>query len=157
MKTISLLLAILLAHNISAQSVYITPSIGAYLNADIHQPLDLIGYEIEAGYCFDNEMCVGASYGTLDLANKAPFVQIRTGYTFIEKKRFSLSIGAGIGYVFNYNQLIGEGDLVANIHLKPNWDFTVAFANQGIFKTGYLPAINVGFVKYFDVDKKKKK
>lgn len=156
MKKIYLIIALFLSLTIKSQSIYIAPSIGLYLNSDIKKPVDLIGYGVELGYCFDNEFCVGASYGTLDVVNKSPFVQVRTGYTFLYGKRFSLSAGIGLGYVFKVNQFIGEADIVANIHLHQNLDFTIAFANQGVYSIGYLPAVNIGIVKYFDVKNKKR-
>ncbi len=158
MKKIALLIITIIAcWSVNGQSVYLSPSIGVYLNSDIKQPIPLIGYGLELGYCFENDVCAGVSYGTLDLVNNAPFVQARTGYTLLDRKRFSLSIGAGLGYVFRVNQLIGEGDVVANIHMPKDVDFTVSFANQVVYKVGYLPAINIGITKYFSVKKKNKK
>ncbi len=146
-KHLITLIAFIISSSGIAQQAYIAPSAGAYLNTDIKTPLEMIGYGLEAGYCFENNFSVGGSVGSLNLSHTAPFVQARTGYTFLERKHFSLSIGAGLGYVFRVNQLIGEGDLNANIHIKPNWDFTFTFANQGVYGIGYLPAINLGFVK----------
>lgn len=139
----------------SAQSIYINPSVGAYINSDIKKPYNLIGYGIEVGYCFPNTICAGINYGTLDLTNKLPFMQARTAYTVFDRKGFGFSIQGGLGYVFNLNQLIGEGDICANIHLKSNFDFNITFANQGIFKIGYQPAINIGFTKNFYIKRKK--
>lgn len=158
MKKIIFLFVITLSVKISAaQSIYVSPSIGIYLNSDVIRPLDLIGYEMEIGYCFANEISAGVSYGTLDLANKSPFVQARTGYTLIERKTFSLSIGVGVGYTFRINQIIGEGDLVANIHMPKNTDVTLSFSNQVVYKAGYFPAINIGFTRCFTFRSKNKK
>ena len=156
-KVFTIVVAVIISQFASSQSVYVAPSIGTFLNADIHKPLDMMGYSVEAGYCFGNEVCLGMNYGTLDLKNKVPFIQVRTGYTFLDRKKFSLSLGAGLGYAFRVNQLIGEGDLNVNIHLPKDVDFVLNFANQVVYGIGYLPSINVGVVKYISVKKKVKK
>lgn len=141
---------------LSAQDhgIYVSGGIGPYLNYDFKHA-DAWGYSAEIGYCYDNTVNAGISYGTLDLPNTAPYLQARTGYVFLDKPRFSMTASTGLGYVFNLKQLIGEGDLTANVHIKKGWDFTVTFANQGVYSLGYLPSINLGFCKYFQIKPKK--
>lgn len=147
-------------------AIYISPSVGPYFGGG--NPAStafagekwraMFGYAIEVGYS-NGQVNAGVSYGTLDLDNRAPFVQARTGYTFLEREKFSLTLAGGGGYVFRQKQIIGELDLCANVHLKPGWDLTVAFANQGVVtpvgtSIGYLPALNIGFCKTFELKKK---
>lgn len=170
-KTVFTFLIGLMTFCVSAQhSIYFNPSFGPYLGGGNPASTAFIGedwkavfgYAFEVGYCYDGQVNAGISYGTLDLLNRAPFLQARTGYTFLERSRFSLTLGGGLGYVFRQNQLIGELDLCSNVHLKPGWDLTIAFANQGVFtpkgtSIGYLPAVNIGFCKNININIKKKK
>lgn len=142
---------------LKSQAVYISPSIGVFLNQPINQPKTLIGYEIEVGYCFANEVNAGISQGSLDMINKTPFIEARTGYTFLERKTFSFSACGGVGYVFKVKQLIGEADLSANIHLPKDFDFAVTAGLQAVYTIGFLPSVNVGFTKSFSIPTSKKK
>lgn len=156
MKKIITTLLLFVTLGVTAQdhSLYTSFSIGPYINSDFKTP-QAWGYAAEVGYCYQSTVCAGISYGTLDLPNAYPYIQLRTGYTVLERKAFSLAIAGGLGYVFNAGQVIGEGDLTANVHLPNSWDFTVTFANQGVYTMGYMPAINLGFCKYFTLKPKK--
>jgi hypothetical protein len=168
-KAIYAIILVLAASCASAQSsIYINPSIGPYFGTGNpastafagEKWLSMVGYSLEVGYCYKGQVNAGISYGTLDLPNRAPFLQARTGYTFLERPAFSLTIAGGAGYVFRRQQIIGEVDLGANIHLKNDFDLTLYFGNQGVAtptgtSIGYLPSLNIGFSKSFEIKKKR--
>lgn len=167
-KVYVLLTAVIFALTSAAQthSLYVSPSIGPYVNTSVKDPLSMIGYAIEGGYSYKGMVNAGVSFGSLNLATHeaqgahyqyAPFIQARTGFTFLERPAFSLTAAAGLGYCFgSYKDLMAEGDMVANVHLPKSFDLTLAFASQYVVGGGYLPAFNVGFCRSFEIKSKKK-
>jgi len=119
--------------------------------------MEMMGYSVEVGYCYKGMINAGVDFGSLDFSHKYPFTEARTGFTFLERSAFSATLCAGLGYCFNRNELISEGDLNANIHLPKSYDFVLSFGNQYVVGIGYLPSFNLGFCKTFIINTKTKK